>query len=63
MFCTKDDIELESFHAVAIDERTESEVSEGKLKIEIEDNYLLANCQFFKLIIWLRQKEYNFSFK
>ena len=36
-FHTNDNIELESFTDVAIDERTESEVSESKFKTEVEE--------------------------
>ena len=38
------DIELESFTGVAIDERTESKATKSKFKTEVEDNYLLTNC-------------------
>ena len=36
-FYTNDNIELESFTDVAIDERTESEVSESNFKTEVEE--------------------------
>ena len=46
-----DDIELESFIDIAINERTESKARKSKFKTEVEENYLLTNCQFFLLII------------
>ena len=37
-------IELKSFTDVALDERTESKATKSKFKREVEDNYLLTNC-------------------
>ena len=45
------DIELESFTDVAIDERTESKAMRSKFIKEVEENYPLTNCQLFLLII------------
>ena len=39
-----DDIELESFTDVAVDESTESKATKSKFKTEVEDNYPLTNC-------------------
>ena len=39
-----DYIELKSFTDDAIDEKTESKATESKIKTEVEDNYLLTNC-------------------
>ena len=44
VFLTNNDIELESFTDIAINERTESKAMESKIKTEVEDNYLLTNC-------------------
>ena len=49
-----DNIELESFTDVAIDERTESKATESKFKTEVEVKYPTENFQLFLLIIWLR---------
>ena len=45
------DIELESFTDVAIDETTESKATKSKIKTEVEENYPLTDCQLFLLII------------
>ena len=39
-----DDIELKIFTGDAIDERRESKATKSKCKTEVEDNYLLTNC-------------------
>ena len=44
-FHTNDNIELESFTDVAIDERTESEVSKSKFKTEVEENLQNDNIE------------------
>ena len=46
-----DDIELNSFTDVAIDETTESKATKSKIKTEVEENYLSTNCRLFLLII------------
>ena len=46
-----DDIELESFTDVVIDETTESKATKSKIKTEVEENYPSTNCQLFLLII------------
>ena len=51
IFHTSENIELKSFTDVDIDERTESEVTESKFKIEVEEN---SPLKVFLLIIWLR---------
>ena len=52
VFRTNDNIELESFDAVAIDERTDSEINNTKSKIEIEETSSLTNFKFFVLTFW-----------
>ena len=42
-----DNIELKSFNDVATDGRTESEVSESKFKVEVEENSPLMISQGF----------------
>ena len=49
----EDDIELDSFTDVAIDETTESKAKKSKIKTEVEENDLLTDCQLFLLIIQL----------
>ena len=44
-------IELDSFTVVAIDETTESKAKKSKIKTEVEENDLLTDCQLFLLII------------
>ena len=44
-------IELESFTGVAIDERTKSKAMKSKFKTKVEENYPLKNCQLLLLII------------
>ena len=39
-----DDIELDSFTDVAIDETTESKAKKSKIKTEVEENDLLTDC-------------------
>ena len=39
-----DNIELESFTDVTIDESTESKATKSKFKTEVEDIYPLTNC-------------------
>ena len=46
-----DNIELESFTDVAIDERTESKAPKSKSKTEVKDNFPQTNCKLFLLII------------
>ena len=46
-----DDIELESFTDVVIDETTESKATKSKIKTEVEENYPSTNCRLFLLII------------
>ena len=46
-----DDIELESFTDVVINETTESKATKSKIKTEIEENYPSTNCRLFLLII------------
>ena len=46
-----DDIELNSFTDVAINETTESKATKSKIKTEVEENYPSTNCQLFLLII------------
>ena len=53
-----DNVKLESFTDVDIDERTEPEVTESKFKTEEEENSPRRNCKVFLLIIWLRKKHY-----
>ena len=38
------DIELNSFTDVAIDERTELKATKSKIKKEVEENYPFTNC-------------------
>ena len=54
MFHTIDNIKPNSFNGVAIDEGIESEVTKGKFKIEVEENYWLIYCQFLVLLFWSR---------
>ena len=46
-----DDIELDSFTDVVIDETTESKATKSKIKTEVEENYPSTNCRLFLLII------------
>ena len=46
-----DNTELDSFTDVASDETTESKAKESKIKTEVEEKYLLTDCQLILLII------------
>ena len=59
-FLTNNDIEPNSFNDVSINERTESEVTKGQFKIEVEENSTLKIANFSTDILAIIEKVENF---